>query len=123
MFYSTASLKSITGGAIDLTAASGNLNNFAKYAYALETIRFVPSSIKMSIDFFGASELTDASVVSIVNGLDGTVSGQTLTLDNTVKARLSTILGTVTDGVFAVDAQGSTTLLDFATTTKGWTVA
>lgn len=121
-FYNCRSLLSITGGSIDLSAAT-NVTNFAKFAEKLETISFVGSSIKLSITFDGATSLTDDSLVSIVNGLDGTVTGQTLTLDSTVKAKLSGITGTVTGGVFALDAGGSTTLLDFATTTKGWTVA
>ena len=122
VFQNCKSLKSVTGGAFDLTASTNNAN-FAVYADKLETISFVPSSIKISIPFTGASELTDASLVSICNGLDGTVTGQTLTLASTVKAHLSDIVGTVTGGVFAIDAGGGTTLLDFATTTKGWTVA
>ncbi len=122
VFYLNKTIKTVTGGAIDLSAAT-NLSNFAANAYSLETISFVPSSIKMSITFSNASKLTDDSLVSIVNGLDGTVTGQSLTLHATPKARCGQIVGTVTDGIFAIDAGGSTTLLDFATTTKGWTVA
>lgn len=122
VFYNCRSLKSITGGRLDLSAAT-NLNNFAKRAYALETISFVPSSIKVSITFEADSNLTDASVISIVNGLDGNAIGQTLTLDSTVKAKLSGIMGTVTDGVFSEDAGGDTNLLDFATITKGWSIS
>ena len=117
-FYSCRSLISVTGGSLDLSAAT-NVTNFAKFAEKLKTISFVGSSIKVSITFDGAKSLTDDSLVSIVNGLNGTVTGQTLTLDSTVKPKLSNIMGTVTDGVFSIDAQGSTTLMDFATVTKG----
>lgn len=122
VFYINKTLKTVTGGAIDLSAAT-SLTNFAANAWSLETISFVPSSIKMSITFAGASKLTDDSLVSIVNGLDGTVTGQSLSLHATPKTRCGQIVGTVTDGIFAIDAGGGTTLLDFATTTKGWTVA
>lgn len=115
-------LKHITGGSIDLTSAT-SVASFASQANNLEDVSFVASSIKLSIDFIGASNLTDDSVVSIANGLDATVSAQTLSLNSTVKARCQTLMGTVSDGVFTADASGTVTLADFITTTKGWTLA
>ena len=109
-------------GAIDLSlVASNNTINIFR-ASALKTVTLTPSCLKGSAKFT-SPYLTDASLVSIANALDGTASGMTLTLDGTVKAGLSGIMGTVTDGVFVADAGGSTTLADFITNTKGWTLA
>lgn len=122
VFNSNKSLKSVTGGAINLSAAT-TLAIFCSGASALETISFVPSSIKLSIPFTGASHLSQESVISIANGLDGTVTGQTLTLDNVVKTAYGSVTGTVTDGIFAADPAGTVTLTDFISTVKGWTMA
>lgn len=122
VFQNNKSIKAVTGGAFDLSAAT-NVGNFAAYAENLETISFVPSSIPLSITFIGGAKLSDATLVSIANGLDGSATGQTLTLASTAKAHCGEIVGTVTDGVFAADAGGSTTLTDFITSAKGWSLS
>ena len=119
---SNSSLKAITGGAFDLSGTT-NITGFAKFAYALETVYFVPSTIKVDINFQGAARLTDESLVSAANGLDATASGHSITLDSTPKARCQTLMGTVADGLFTADASGTVSLTDFITTVKGWTLA
>ena len=121
-FQDCRTIKSIVGGSLDLSAAT-NIGTFARGASNLETISFVPSSVMASITFFGASKLSDESLVSIANGLNGTVSGKSLTLHATPKARCQTLMGTVADGVFTADASGTVTLVDYITTVKGWTLA
>lgn len=74
--------------------------------------------------------LTDASLVSIANGLSGTTVN-TLTLHATPKARCASIMGTVsqvtsggeTYDFFTADENGTVSLQSFITTTKGWTLA
>lgn len=122
VFYNNKSLRSVVGGSFDLSAVS-NLTNFGKNADKLETVSFVSSSIKVTIDFYHSTSLSDDSLVSIANGLDATASAQTLRLDSTVKARCQTLMGTVADGLFTADASGTVTLADFITATKGWTLA
>lgn len=78
--------------------------------------------------------LVDAALVSLINGLkEGLETAQTLTLkDATTKANCSTIMGDVSEAerdgttyhVFTQNQQsGTVSLLQFATNTKGWTIA
>lgn len=114
-------LESITGGRLDFSALTSE-HAFIRDSTALTTFSVIQGSIGQSIEMSG-SALSDATLVSIANGLDGTATGKTLTLDSGKKAHCAEILGSVADGVFTIDAQGSTTLTDFITTTKGWTLA
>lgn len=74
--------------------------------------------------------LTDASLVSMANGLCALHTSK-LQLHATPKARCSTLMGTVssvtddtgTYDFFTADANGTVSLADFITTTKGWTLA
>lgn len=115
------SVKKVLGSPLDLYSSS-NTNAFY-FAKALEEIRFKPSSITNKLVIAQSDKLTNDSIVSVANGLRSDVSGKTLTLHTTVKDKLSTIMGTVTDGVFTADASGQTTLQNFITATKGWTIA
>lgn len=74
-----------------------------------------------NLAFLQSSLLTDASLVNIANALP--VGAFTLSLHATPKGRLTSIMGTVTDGVFTEGASGTVTLMDFITNTKEWTVA
>lgn len=90
-------------------------------------IRIVPNTIKVDFNFYTtgttATNLTDASLIYLANGLDGTVTGKTLTFYTTVKNRLSNIIGHVDDdGLFVADAEGNTNLQDYITNTKGWSL-
>lgn len=82
------------------------------------------------LTFQNSPLLTDASLISIANGLCATYTSK-LVLHNTSKARCQEIAGIVsqvTDDTgtydsFAADAGGTVTLSDFITQTKGWTIA
>lgn len=78
----------------------------------------------------GSNLLTDDSLCQIANALCATYTS-TLTLHATPKTRCSTLMGTVssvtddtgTYDFFTADANGTVSLADFITTTKGWTLA
>ena len=91
-------------------------------ATALKNVRISAGCIKYNA-YFSSAVLTDESLVSIANALSDTVTGMTLKHDATAKTHCGQIVGTVTDGVFSIDAGGTVTLTDFITTTKGWTLA
>lgn len=114
-------------GLLDFSGMSANnwFNTFAN-CYALEEIRIKQNTINQTVsnnNFQGCTSLSDDSVVSIANGLDGESSGKSISLPSAIKTRCGQIVGTVTDGVFTQNAQGSVTLTDFITNTKGWTLA
>ena len=93
---------------------------------ALEEVRFVPNTILwMNYQIFNVSQvLSDASLVSIANGLyEGATQYNSLALLSTPKARCSTLMGNNVDGLFVADENGTLTLADFITTIKGWTLA
>ena len=92
----------------------------------LTEVRVVPNSILLTVqngNFEGCSSLSDASIISIANGLSGDVSGMSIALPAVIKTRCGQIVGTVSDGLFVQDDTGSLTLTDFITQTKGWTLA
>lgn len=91
---------------------------------ALTYVRYAENTLKINQAVW-APNLDNASLVSIANGL--VAGAHTLTLTTGSKDKLPNIVGTVTNNgtydVFTEDAQGQTTLQDFITTTKGWTIA
>lgn len=91
---------------------------------SLEEIRFVPNSMTYNgtYNLNAHGHLSDESLVSIANAMSADNATKQIDLHATASAKLSTIIGTVTDGMFSVDANGITTLLDFITNVKGWTV-
>lgn len=100
----------------------------------LEEIAFVENSISLSgMPLGNSSKLTDNSLISIANGLMENTSGaaMTLTMHATPKSRCDEINGTVstvtegdlTHSIFAKDESGATTLTEFITSVKGWTLA
>lgn len=99
-----------------------NTNNFLFNCPVLETIFFQNNTTTISFTIANGTALSDASLVSCANGLSDTVS-QTLTTSADQKTSINSIVGTVTDGAFTADANGTVTLMDFITNTKGWTVA
>lgn len=123
IFYNCSKLRTVTG--LNCTS-SGNAawSNAFTSCSALENIEFIQNSIYNSIRLSYSPLLTIASLVSIANGLHTYSSGTwTLQLASQSKTKLSTILGTVNDGVFAESAGGTVTLQNFVTNTKGWTIA
>ena len=87
----------------------------------LVDVRFTPNSAQQDWVFKWSPNLSDATLVSAANAL--TVGSYTLTLHATAAARCAEIVGTVSDGVFTASSSGTTTLVDFITTTKGWSLA
>lgn len=87
----------------------------------LVDVRFTPNSAQQDWAFKWSPALSDETLVSAANAL--TVGSYTLTLHATAAARCAEIVGTVSDGVFTASSSGTTTLVDFITTTKGWSLA
>ncbi len=134
------SLKSIH--TLDLSRCGGAnyaLGNGFGNQNKLETLLIVPNTMgKLPFSTYSGnvlnlqpcSLLTDDSLVSIANGCNAT-NTSTIQFHSTPRARLSAIIGSVSthtddDGnydFFTADENGTVTLLDFITNTKGWTVA
>ena len=131
LFYDTENVEGleiiVTGYTFDLSAVPdpGNNNNGLQNMIGanVKEIRFVKSSAKTDWLTNQCQKVSDETLVSMANALDETATGKTLSIHATPKARCGQLVGTVTDGVFAIDAGGGTTLADFITNTKGWTLA
>lgn len=87
---------------------------------ALKEVRFERQVADTDWVFKWSPVLSDATLISVANAL--TVGSYTLTLHATAAARCAEIVGTVSDGVFTADSGGTTTLTEFITTTKGWSI-
>ena len=94
-------------------------NPFSNCA-ALKEVRFERQIADADWVFKWSPVLSDATLISVANAL--TVGSYTLTLHATAAARCAEIVGTVSDGVFTADSGGTTTLTEFITTTKGWSI-
>ena len=88
---------------------------------ALKEVRFERQVAATDWLFKWSPVLSDATLISVANAL--TVGSYTLTLHATAAARCAEIVGTVSDGVVTADSGGTTTLTEFITTTKGWSLA
>lgn len=133
MFYDCTSVKTITGTPFSLTGPF----NTATVGYRpfncrnLVDVRFYENLSAQTIYFLLAPALSDASLVSLANGLQVSEGSAVLNLHATPKTKLGSIYGyteSVTRGAetydrFVADASGAVTLMDFITNTKGWTVA
>ena len=82
---------------------------------------FLPTMPVQSFSINGSSKLSNESLLRIGNAL--TAGTATLALHSMPKAKLSSIAGTVADGVFAESEDGDISLLSFINNVKGWTVA
>lgn len=89
----------------------------------LTDIRFKSKTLGQNCNILKLKALNDVSLISIANGISDSVTGKTLTLNATHKARLSTIMGVVSGGTFTADVSGTVSLEEFITITKGWTIA
>ena len=74
-------------GEIDCSSSSQSINGFN--GNNLVTITFKPETIKKTIYFRAASNLSDESVQSIINGLAPTETALTLSLNATIKDKLT----------------------------------
>ena len=123
---------------INIGGGNYKIGSFSKFG-ALKHITCKPNTlgqldlVASNRNWWGfpdASLLTDDSLCQIANALCATHTS-TLTLHATPKARCSTLMGTVssvtddtgTYNFFTQDENGTTTLADFITQTKGWTLA
>lgn len=113
-------LITVDGDALDLSSATSLGDLIGK---RVKEIRFVPNSAKISWQMNSSQNVSDDTLISIANALDGTAADKTLKIHATPKARCQTLMGTVADGLFTADASGTVTLADFITNTKGWTLA
>lgn len=86
-------------------------------------IRFAPNtlSVGMTVSASQIDTWSDATLVSFANCL--AVGTATLTVGSAPQTRMSQLMGDVDGGLFVADASGTTNLLDFITTVKGWTLA
>lgn len=112
----------IDGTPIDFSAmtAWNNVLNFD----GLKEIRFVPNKIavsRVSISNVYTEEYSDETWCSLVNALKAGQSGE-FNIGSTAISRISAINGINSSGLFVLNSEGSMSLLDFATTIKGWTV-
>ncbi len=81
MFQECSKLKTVKG-VLDFTDVI-NWYQSALNCKALEDIEFVPNSINISIGFNQSTKLSKTSITSIINGLNGDATEQTLTLSKT----------------------------------------
>lgn len=103
MFREEYSLTAFTGTPFDGTKMYKYVETFV-YLPKLTEIRFVPNTLSESIKLEQSSLLSNESVQSIIDGLATVTTTCTLTLNETVKVKLT-------------DAQKNTI------TAKGWTLA
>lgn len=87
---------------------------------ALKEVRFERQVAATDWVFKWSPVLSDATLISVANALE--FGSYTLTLHATAAAHCAEIVGTVSDGVFTADSGGTTTLTEFITTTKGWSI-
>lgn len=122
-------LKKITGVTFNGNSARWSSNSQSNTLWLptgsnLEEIRFVPNSMTYNGQYMllHHGKLSDASLASIANAMAENTS-KAIRLHADVIARLPNIMGTVADGTFTLDTNGTVTLQDFITNTKGWTVS
>lgn len=121
-FENCSNLETLNLSSVDMSSSSVNSSTF-KGLSSLTNVITDTDTVFPSVNFSlsSSSPLTNASLINIANALP--IGTATITLHATPKAKLSTIMGTVADGVFTADESGDTTLLSFINNTKGWTVA
>lgn len=134
MIYNHANFKELKGTPLDFS----NVTNSTYAEWIRYTSTFVPANeiiAKYKANTLHVNQnistvkFTDDTMVSIANGLQS--GAHTITLHTDMKIKCQTIVGTVsqvTDGdvtydFFTAVANGTVTLENFITQTKGWTIA
>ncbi|HCH28405.1 MAG TPA: hypothetical protein DEW35_02740 [Ruminococcaceae bacterium] len=112
---------------VEITNAT-SIGGYASNTFLSTSIRnfSISCNFNTSISFASSDKLTADSLINIANHLKTLSVGdgaQTLTLHTTAKTLCGNTKGTVNEGVFVKDANGSVYLTDFITQTKGWTLA
>lgn len=124
-FEETTALQEIDG-LIDMSSATDASSCFNNMHAT--SILFKPNTIPVSLSFRFSSYMTKATVISLANGLDETVTDKKLTFFASSYATKLATVGMVsmdesnTYHIFTEDASGDTTLQNFITTIKGWTI-
>ena len=116
-------------GVVD-SVLNSTVNNQFYTCNALETVYFTENLQTNNVKL-QQSPLNEASIISVANSLNESVTGKTLTLKSDRKTMCDSIMGivsTVTENnvtyrKFTKDASGSTSLSSFITNTKGWSLA
>lgn len=129
MFYQCTNLEEIYGEPFD-TSGIANSNSMPNFdgCSNLKKIIFKENTTKFNIKFNASPLLENNTLISIANGLNESVTSQTLTLHATPKAKCSNIMGTVDSTtydykVFVPSESGTMSLEEFITTEKGWTLS
>lgn len=116
-FYQSA-LQEIIGD-IDMTyRTAGLLNDMT----ALREVRFVPNTIHSEFTIYNTRTLSNDSLISIANGLSDEATGIYDIRRTNALPTMQNITGNVVDSMFISDDNGSTTLEQFITNVKGWTI-
>ena len=123
IFGSLYSCESIIG---DIDCTGCWINNPFYSINKLKDVSFVPNCIGNHTSvgrlIFESTALTTNSLVSIANGLCFG-KGYTVGFSTSSKELMLTIMGNVSDNLFIIDINGTTSLMDFITNTKGWSVS
>lgn len=113
-------------GEIDLSNAT-NVSHFFDASENIHEVRFKENSISINLadtaSFNRPTAFSDDTLVSIANGLNPNVSGNTIDLHANMVTRCGTLTGINDNGTFVADENGTMSLADFITTVKGWTLA
>lgn len=127
----SCAVKKISGMPIGLqkSTVNGAYRMFANNTI-IEDVRFYENASPQTINFQEASKFNNDTLISLANGLEVSTGSATLKLHSTPKNRLASIIGAVesvtrneeTYDRFVADDNGTVTLQDFITTTKGWTL-
>lgn len=123
-FVRTCSVEEIIGN-LDFSNAS-NVGSMFWGAKKLKEIRFRQNTVTIDMSQSGLNSceiLSDASLVSIANGLSPNATSAVIPFHATPKSRCSEIMGIDDNGTFIVDLTGALSLADFITNVKGWTIA
>ena len=130
VFSYLPALKKISGIKFNASAINWTYDTVNGVIYfptgsVLEEIRFVQDSMTYAGTYrFGRHpNLSEESLVSIANAMNASNTTHTIELHEAASAKLPSIYGTVSNGSFTLDTQGSVSLADFITNIKGWTVA
>lgn len=127
----SCSVKKVSGTPISLSANTSGSYSIFKYNNVIEDVGFYENSSTQTVEFANCSKFTNATLISIANALKVSEGSASLSLHATPKARLSSIMGTVsqktrsdvTYDFFTADENGTVSLQYFITNTKGWTLA
>lgn len=109
-------------GDIDMSGCTSAQTVFLYSCPNLETISFKKNTINVQLLTLQPCPLSDASYISLGNGLVQGASKSITGVNDQHKTRMNAILGTNDNGTFVADENGNMTLMDFITTVKGWTV-